>query len=625
MLPRSQIDLLIPMSIFDTATIYAHNVVGGHTVAGPHVRAACRRHLDDLKRDDVYFDSAAADRACLFFEDGLKLSEGQFEGKPFILHDSQRFILRSLFGWKRRRDDLRRFRRCYIEEGKGNGKSPFAAGIGLYGLVADGERGAQIFAAATTKDQAQILYRDAVRMVQMSPELKRDIKFSGRDVVFNMAVKRGAQFNSFFRPVSRTVGKQGSGPRPHFALVDELHEHPSRDVLDILERGFKFRRQPLLVMTTNSGHDRKSVCWEEREHAIRAAQGDPLCDDTFAYVCALDEGDDPLEDPSCWPKVNPLLGTILTDDYLAGVVAQAKQIPGRRNNILRLHFCVWTDAETAWISRADWEACEDSGLQLEDFAERPCYAGLDLSSRKDLTAVALVFEDGQVEDPETNQTLPTYAAFVHGYTPASTLRERARIDRAPYDVWVREGYLMATPGPVVRFPFVIQDLAEHQQSYDMRGVVYDRYLITRFEEDCGEMGAEFPLLEHPQGWNRRKDNRLWMPGSIEALEDLILQRRIRVHVNPVLRAAVAGATFLTSAAGLRRFDKASATQRIDELIALVQAVGAWETPEDEEEDQESVYEELGRRRKEALPDAERTDRVQVQVQPTDDDEDELIW
>jgi phage terminase large subunit-like protein len=462
------------------------------------------------------------------------------------------------------------------------------------------------------------MFQDAVRMAQANPAIWRRVQASGKKKVWNLRVKTGKQIHSFFRPVSRSVGRQGSGPRPHFALVDELHEHPSRDVLDILERGFKFRRQPLLVMTTNSGHDRKSVCWEEREHAIRAARGEAECDETFAYVCALDEGDDPLDDPTCWKKANPLLGTILTEEYLAGVVGQASQIPGRRNNILRLHFCVWTDAETAWISRADWEACEDPELRLEDFEERPCYAGLDLSSRKDMTAVALVFEDGQVDDQETGQQLPTYAAFVQGYTPAATLRERARIDRAPYDVWVREGHLTATPGPVVRFPFVIRDLAEHQQRFDLRGVVYDRFLISRFEEDAGEMGAEFPLIEHPQGWNRRKDNRLWMPGSVEALEDLVLQRRIRVHVNPVLRSAVAGATFLTSPAGIRRFDKESATQRIDVLIALVQAVGAWETPEPQEEEQESVYEEIGRRRKEPLPDVKRTDTVQQ----FDDDEDE---
>jgi phage terminase large subunit-like protein len=501
--------------------------------------------------------------------------------------------------------------------------SPTAAGIGLYGLLADRERGAQIYAAATTKDQADILFQDAVKMAQANPAIWKRLQPSGQKKVWNLRVKTGKQIHSFFRPVAKTVGKQGSGPRPHFALVDEVHEHPNRDVIEILERGFKFRRQPMLLMFTNSGSDRKSTCWEEREHAVKAANGDPAGDETFSYICALDDKDDPFEDPSCWKKANPLLGVILTHEYLAGVVEQAKSMPGRRNNVLRLHFCRWTDSDTAWVSRETWEACEDPVLRLEDFAERPCKAGLDLSSRKDLTARALVFEDGEVGDPSTGQTLKRYAAFVHGYTPEDTLRARARIDRAPYDVWVREGYLTATPGPVVRFPFIIQDLVADQDKFDLQEVAYDRYLITRFEEDMGDMGADLPLVEHPQGWNRRRDTRLWMPGSIEALEDLILQGRIRVHVNPALRSAVAGATFLTSPANLKRFDKASATQRIDMLIALVQAVGAWETPDNVEEPGESVYEQMARQRG-ALPDQPKDDSVRER-RYIEDDEDADTW
>src|SRR5262249_38759863 len=152
--------------------------------------------------------------------------------------------------------------------------------------------------------------------------------------------------------------------RPHFALCDEVHEHPDRSVMEILERGFKFRRQPLLLMITNSGSDRSSVCWEEHEHAVRVAAGtrtpdgefayvgEAIDDTTFSYVCALDPGDDPLEDESCWPKANPLLGVTITEEYLRDVVRQAKALPGRLNGILRLHFCVWTDAEEAWMSRA---------------------------------------------------------------------------------------------------------------------------------------------------------------------------------------------------------------------------------------------------------------------------------
>lgn len=576
---------------------YAIDVLSGKEVAGPHVRDACRRHLDDFQRDDIYYDQESADDIAKFFEKYLRLSDGQFDNQPFILHPSQHFITRSLFGWKRKSDGRRRFRRAYIEEGKGNGKSPLAAGVGLYGLLADKERGAQIYAAATTKDQADILFQDAVKMAGRNTSIWDRLQTSGIKRIWNLRVKKGRQINSFFRPVARTVAKQGSGPRPHFALVDELHEHPARDVLDILERGFKFRQQPLLLMTTNSGYDRKSVCWEERENAVEAARGDRRRDDTFAYVCALDDEDDPFEDSSCWRKANPLLDVILTREYLKGVVDQGLAIPGRRNNILRLHFCKWTDAEAAWISRETWESCEDDTLDIEDFKERRCYIGLDLSSRKDLTARVHVFDDGEILDPDTGQTLRKYAAFAHGYTPETTLRARARSDRAPYDLWVEQGFLTATPGPVIRFPFIIEDIVVDQDNFDVVGVVYDRYLINKFEEDMSDMGADFPLLEHPQGWNRRKDSNLWMPGSIESLEDLILQKRLRVHVNPALRSAVSGAAFIKSPAGLKRFNKQGATQRIDLLIGLTQAVGAWEA-HDEPENNESIYETLARLRAE---------------------------
>jgi phage terminase large subunit-like protein len=247
-------------STTDRATLYAERVLAGDIVAGPHVRNACRRHIDDLSKGGdrglVYSPESAA-RALRFFEDKLKLSEGQFEGKPFKSQPAQDFKIGSIFGWKRQTDGTRRFRRAYIEEGKGNGKSPFAGGIGLYGLMADGEAGAQIYSAGATKDQAGILFRDAVAMVDKSPDLDRRLKRSGGPgKEFNLAYLAKS---SFFRPVSRETKKTGSGPRPHFALIDELHEHPDAGVIEILERGFKFRRQPLLLMITNSGSDRNSV------------------------------------------------------------------------------------------------------------------------------------------------------------------------------------------------------------------------------------------------------------------------------------------------------------------------------------------------------------------------------
>ena len=452
----------------DPTTAYAEAVLSGEIVAGPHVRDACRRHLADLEAGPgrgLVWDVEAAARFFRFCRVVLRLSEGQFDGIPFELHPSQKFITGSLFGWKWAKSGFRRFRRAYIEEGKGNGKSPMVGGIGLYGMTSDGEAGAQIYSAGATKEQAAILFRDACKMVDKAPALDRSVRRSGgHGREYNLAHRRS---ESFFRPVSRETRKTGSGPRPHFALCDELHEHPDGGVLETLERGFKFRTQPLLVMITNSGSDRQSICWQERTHAVAVASGERDDDGQFSYVCGLDDGDDPFEDRGCWEKANPLLGETITEDYLALQVKQARDIPAKANGIKRLHFCQWTDAETAWISRAAWEGIEDATLDLADFEGRRAFAGLDLSAKSDLTAKALVIEDGHAADGQ-----PKFAAFVHGYTPEDTLRARCEADQAPYDQWSEAGHITALPGKKIRLDMVARDLLDDAERFDLdaRGV-----------------------------------------------------------------------------------------------------------------------------------------------------------
>lgn len=601
----------------DRATAYAAAVVAGEIVAGPHVRNACRRHLDDLVKGrarGLRFDVEAADRAIRFFETRLKLSEGQFEGRPLLLQPSQAFKVGSLFGWKRA-DGTRRFRRAYIEEGKGNGKSPIAGGIGLYGMMADGEAGAQIYAAGATKDQAGILFRDAVNMVDKSPELKKRIKSSGGP---------GREFNlahlptgSFFRPISREAKKTGSGPRPHFALCDEVHEHPDRGVMEMLERGFKFRRQPLLFMITNSGSDRTSICWEEHEHAVKCAAGnaeakdgdavfvgDVYDDTTFAYVCALDPGDDPLNDPSCWPKANPLLGVTVTEEYLAAVVAQAKAMPGKLNGILRLHFCVWTDAESAWMTREVLEPALADFDPVTEHAGKRVAVGIDLSQNRDITAKANVVRTGTVEvevkvevKTELGTTIetkfvtkPTYDAWIEAWTPGDTVDARALRDKAPYRIWVDGGHLQAPDGQSIRYDHVAQALADDTRDYEVGLVAYDRYAFRKFEEECTAIGLSVEFVEHPQGGTKKgkptplmievakaegkEPEGLWMPASLRELEDALLEKRIRLRRNPVLVSAMMSAVTDEDRWTNRWLTKDRAVNKIDAAVALCMAIGA---------------------------------------------------
>ena len=224
----------------DPVTRWALAVGAGDIVAGPHVRASCARHLRDLVdagERGLIWDQDQVKRVLDFFPGVLCLAGGQFEGNPFRLHPSQQFVIGSLFGWKRR-DGRRRFRRAYIEQGKGNGKSPLAAGIGMYCLVADGEQRAEVYAAASIKSQAMVLFRDAVAMWQQSGALGARLTPSGGNPIWNLAdLKSG----SFFRPISSE--EDHSGPRPSCALCDEIHEHRNGHMIEMLERGFKFRRQ----------------------------------------------------------------------------------------------------------------------------------------------------------------------------------------------------------------------------------------------------------------------------------------------------------------------------------------------------------------------------------------------
>lgn len=485
--------------------------------------------------------------------------------------------------------------------------SPFAGGVGLYGLLADSEPGAQVYAAAAKKDQADILFRDAVKMRDKAPALAARITTSGGPgKEYNMAHLASG---SFFRPISKEAGKSGSGPRPHYALCDEVHEHPDRMVMEMLQRGFKFRRQPLLLMITNSGSDRNSVCWEERDRAVKVVCGTRTPDDdytyvgeawdgsdsVFAYICALDKDDDPLKDRTCWKKANPLLGTILTEEYLAGVVAEARNVPGKLNNILRLHFCCWTESDTSWLARdlidavmVDFDPAMHDGRTIDA-------AGLDLSGAKDLTAAAFVVETGTV--PVTREDgsvvdLPTYDAWIEAWTPGDTLDEREKADHTPYRKWVEGGYLNAPPGQRIRYDHVAAHFARLNASSAIRVLAFDKYVFDKFETELDNYGVDIPSVAHPQGGQRRAKPDpakveaakaagdetplgLWMPGSITALETLILEKRIRLRKSPVLMTALMGVAMETDPLMNNQwFSKKKSTVRIDPAVALVMAVGA---------------------------------------------------
>ena len=555
----------------DPVTTYAKAVVAGKIIAGPHVRDACRRHLEDLKHGHergLVFDVEAALRAIGFFADVLRLNGGEYEGKPYELLDWQAFIVGSLFGWMGE-DGYRRFRVAYIETAKGSGKSPLAAGIGLYGMMADGEAGAEIYAAATKKDQAMILFRDAVAMVDHSPELGRRITKSGTGLnVWNLAwVDR----RSFFRPIASDDGQ--SGPRPHISLLDEIHEHRDGYVVEMLKAGQKSRRQPLMVMITNSGTDKRTVCWDYHDYGAKVCAGQLQDDTFFAFICAIDEGDDPFKDEECWHKANPSLRFGLPGvRYLREQVAQARGMPSKESIVRRLNFCQWVEAEAPWISGEAWFACEDKAFDRRRLIGRRCWGGLDLSSTQDLTALVLEFEPTE-DDPYWRQ-------LEWFWLPGDGLHDKADKDRVPYVAWRDAGHLLVTAGRAINKLAVVKQAAEIAALYDLQALAYDRWRIEDVKMLCDQEGISLPLVPFGQGF---KD----MAPAVDEYERRLLDRQLRHRGNPVMTWCAANAVVVTDPAGNRKVAKEKATGRVDGIVASIMATGSSMT---RQENGPSVYE-----------------------------------
>lgn len=553
----------------DRVTDYANAVISGAIVAGPHVRDACKRHLKDLKDGQargLTFGHDAARRAYGFFEKALRLNSGQFEGKPFTLLPWQGFVVGSIFGWKRT-DGTRRFRVAYIETGKGSGKSPLAAGIGLRLMFVDNEPRAEVYAAATKQEQAGVLFRDAVAMVKQSPELGQRLMLSGGTTPNNIAhIPSG----SYFRPISsERQGRGQSGPKPHCVLLDEVHEHPTNAMVEFLSAGVKSRRQPLVFMITNSGCDRMTVCWEYHTYSVRVASGDLKNDEFFSYVCALDPGEDPMKDEACWIKVNPSLPLIPGTDYLRAEVVKAKGMTSKELLVRRLNFCEWTDAADGWIGRDIWQGVQAT-LDLDSYAGRECYGGLDLALSSDLAAFVLVFPG--VDEPTK------YDLFSWFWMPGDRLTELENRDSMSpfYRQWRDEGHLFAPAGArVIDFDHMATHIHDITGRFKCKGIAYDRAKIEHLTGPLERAGSTVELVPHGQGFFKAQGSGLWMPYSIEQTEAALQEARLRVNENPVMTWNVS--CCVTQASTIqpsdRYFSKGKTSGRIDGAVAMVQAIG----------------------------------------------------
>ena len=547
-----------PPAISDAATQYAREVVSGKRIAGPHVRGQCARHLRDIEdghKRGLVWNVEESEKAQGFYADVLKLNGGDFEGKPFELLPWQKFVVGSLFGWQGA-DGYRRFRVAYVETAKGSGKSPLAAGIGMKGLVADNEPRAEVYSAATKKDQAMILFRDAVAMVDQSPELSKRLTKSGTgERCWNLAyMEKGA----FFRPISSDDGQ--SGPRPHIGLIDELHEHKTNTVVEMMRAGTKSRRQALIFMITNAGHSRMGPCWSYHEYGAKVAAGELEDDAFFPFVCGLDELDDPFSDESCWPKANPSLqdADLPGMKYIREQVVESKGMPSKEAIVRRLNFCQWTDAESPWISGEVWRGAQRE-FDWQDLRGRRAVAGLDLSSTTDLTALVFLVE------PETDGEPWHIVPFC--WLPEVELERKAETDRVPYTRWKAEGLLETTPGRAISKRYVLQRLSGLCDFFDVLMVGYDRWRIEDLKSLADSEGITLPEMKAVgQGY------RDFSP-ALETFERMLLNGEIAHNGHKVMDWCMRNAVTEQDAAENRKLSKDKATGRIDLAVAAVMAAG----------------------------------------------------
>lgn len=421
--------------------------------------------------------------------------------------------------------------------------------------MADNEPRAEVYAAATKKDQAMILFRDAVAMVDQSPALSERIRKSGTGQnVWNLAyLQKGA----FFRPISSDNGQ--SGPRPHCVLIDEIHEHKSNEVVEMMRAGTKGRTQAIILMITNSGHNKTSVCYEYHEYGRKVSEQTLTDDAFFSFICSLDEGDDPLTDESCWPKANPSLGHTFTHKYLREQVTQAKGMPAKESIVRRLNFCQWVEADNPWLAADIWMANEQD-FNIEEFVGEECYGGLDLSGTRDLTALSLYF--------------PKYkTAFTEFWTPQETLLDRSKSDHVPYDVWVKQGHLFATPGRVVDYDYVAKRLGELKAKFNIIRLAFDPYRIKYFQKSLDNESIDIEMTPHGQGFFKSQESGLWMPHSIELLEKDITENNITIKFNPCLRWNAASAVLESDNKENKVFAKKKSSGRIDGVVSLAMARG----------------------------------------------------
>jgi len=540
-----------PMVRFDA---YVDGVLSGEIVACRFVRLAVERHVRDLEHGadrGLEFDEDEASASIRFIE-CLKHSKGEWAGENVHLEPWQCFIVGSIFGWMKWSEDrqrwYRRFKTAYEEVARKNGKSTKAAGIGLKLFVFDDEGGAEVFTAATKRDQAKIVHEEAKRMVRKSA-LKEVVTILRDNMLYG---------DNVYRPLGADADTL-DGLNMHGAIVDELHAHKTRELYDVLDTATGSRRQSLLLAITTAGEggNPEAICWETRQYTSKVLEGIIEDDSFFGIIYTLDDEDD-WTDPDTWCKANPNLGVSVFVDDLERKCIKARETPAAQNNFRRKHCNQWVESAQAWLPVGLWDS--NKGALAKDYAGRKCWIGADLSSVDDLTAVVAVFPD----DDGNFDVMP------FGWCPRDNAIGRQRDKKVPYTTWAEQGQLFLTEGASVDYDSVRALLRRMRDvwKWDIQEINMDphnaRYVFTKLVEE--DEFRETQVLEHRQGYISMND-------PIKQANKLLLDNRLRHDGHSPLAWCVSNVVTRTDPAGNIKFDKEKSSEKIDLAVAMVMAIG----------------------------------------------------
>lgn len=502
------------------------------------------------------FDQAAADHVCQFVETYCRQSKGRWRGQPITLLDWQRDFLCRLFGW-RKADGLRRYRRAYLEVAKKNGKSTLVSALTLYLLLAD-DAAPEVYINASDREQASIVFDEAARMVEASPE------FSNRLEVI-ASKKRIVDPIGHGKIVANSADVPSKdGVNASAIIFDELHRQKTRELWDIFEYAGASREEPITITITTAGEDTKGIWHEQREYSEKINAG-TLDDITHLGVVFRADAADDLDSPATWRKANPSLGATLNEDDFGRELREAREIPTKWTNFLRLRLNIVSGSSARFVDPVTWQAC-GSQPEIEDGS--PCYVGLDMSSRVDLTALVAIFPGPEFVDVR-----------VKCWTPSDTLARRERSDQAPYRQWVEAGHLEACDGGEIDYEAVRAEVEELASRYDLRCIAADPWNCKQFLQQCQTAGHS--VLEVRQGFGS-------LSYPTKELERLAVTGKLRHGNQPVLAWAASNAVAQKDGAGNIKLAKDKSHGRIDPMAALVNAVAGWS---DNAENDSSVYEE----------------------------------